>query len=137
MKNSEHYAATKFISSQVASCPILQIPVDTTPVPQDFKNENNGMFYYSNYVPYIIESDLFWSYGSWVQSPGWYYSAVVPSEVSLNWLLSESEVQYCAVLYDKKFADWRGLSAVEWPGLRITGMKSNYSDDRFNVYIIN
>jgi len=136
-ESSEHYAATKFISSQVTSCPILQIPVDTTPIPQDFKNDNNGAFYYANYVPYIIEPNLQWSYGSWVQSPGWYYSAVVPSEVSLNWLLSESEVQYCAVLYDKKFADWRGLSAVEWPGLRITGMKSNYSDDRFNVYIIN
>jgi len=136
-ESSEHYAATKFISSQVTSCPILQIPVDTTPIPQDFKNDNNGAFYYANYVPYIIEPNLQWSYGSWVQSPGWYYSAVVPSEVSLNWLLSESEVQYCAVLYDKKFADWRGLGAVEWPGLKITDMKSNYSDDRFNVYIIN
>jgi hypothetical protein len=136
MKNSEHYAATKFISSQVASCPILQIPVDTTPVPQDFKNENNGMFYYSNYVPYIIESDLFWSYGSWVQSVGWRYSAAIPSEVSLEWLLNESEVKYCAVLYDRKYADWRGVNAVEWPGLRTAEMVSDYSDERFVVYII-
>ena len=137
IEKSQPYSAVKFLSQNVERCPILQIPVDTVPIPQDFKNENEGKYYYTGYIPFLIEPDFQWSFGSWTQSAGWYYSAIIPSQVTKKWMTQDSEISYCAILFDKDFANWRRQNAPQWPGLSVERWNPSYSDARYEVYLLN
>ena len=124
-----------YASSKFNECKILQIPVDTQPVPQDYLNENNGKFYYSGYKQYILEPDLSWSFGNWTHSEGWLYEASIPTVLDKEWLNARDE-NICGVIYDKEFAKWRQQSAEKWPGLRVDLGNPSFTNSRYDFYLM-
>jgi hypothetical protein len=129
------YEVSVYASSKLNDCKILQIPVDTQPVPQDYLNENNGKFYYSGYKQYILEPDLSWSFGNWTHSDGWLYEASIPTVLDREWLNARDE-NICGVIYDKEFAEWRQQSAEKWPGLRVDLGNPSFTNSRYDFYLM-
>ncbi len=132
---TQEFSAVEFIFQNLKDCPVLQLPVDTLPIPQDFQNQNADKFYYHGYRPYLINPEFNWSFGAWTHSPGWYFSAVVPAEVTYDWIQNQSEIDYCAILFDKDFSAWRAQDAPEWPGIRIGDLKPQFENERYQVYL--
>jgi len=133
-KSSEK-VVSEYLVNNVSMCKVIQIPVDTQPIPQDYINEQKGKFYYTNYKQYLLNPNLNWSYGNWTHSEGWVYEASIPTEVNQQWLNSSKE-NICAVIYDKEYADWRSREAVEWPGLKINLGEPSFVNQRYDVYLI-
>jgi hypothetical protein len=135
ISESMEYQVSKYASEKVVSCKILQIPVDTQPIPQDYLNENRGAFYYSGYKQYILNPELSWSFGNWTQSYGWLYEAAIPTLLDREWLNARNE-NICGVIYDKEFAKWRELSAENWPGLKVNLGNPSFTNSRYDFYLI-
>lgn len=135
VSESMEYQVNNYASEKVRDCKILQIPVDTQPIPQDYLNENDGRFYYSNYKQYILNPNLSWSYGNWTQSPGWFYEASIPTVLNNDWLKNWDE-NICGVIYDKEFAIWREQAADNWPGLKVNLNNPDLVTFRYDFYLI-
>ena len=135
VSDSMEYQVNKYVSENVSACKILQIPVDTQPIPQDYLNENNGDFYYTGYKQFILNPELSWSFGNWTHSYGWLYEASIPTVLDRKWLHERNE-NICGVIYDKEFAKWRQISAEDWPGLKVNLGHPSFSNLRYDFYLI-
>lgn len=135
VSDSMEYQVSKYVSENVSACKILQIPVDTQPIPQDYLNENNGDFYYTGYKQFILNPELSWSFGNWTHSYGWLYEASIPTVLDRKWLNERNE-NICGVIYDKEFAKWRQISAEDWPGLKVNLGNPSFSNLRYDFYLI-
>jgi len=132
---SDEKSVSDYLFNNVSFCKVLQIPVDTQPIPQDYVNEERGKFYYTNYRQYLLNSNLNWSFGNWTQSDGWVHEASIPTTVNQEWIKSTKE-NICAIVYDKEYAEWRSRTAVEWPGLIVSLDKPDFVNSRYNVYLV-
>ena len=133
--NSSEKIVSEYLMRNVSMCKVIQIPVDTQPIPQDYINEQGGKFYYTNYKQYLLNPNLNWSFGNWTHSQGWVYEASIPTEVNQEWVDSSKE-NICAVLYDKEYAEWRSREAAEWPGLKIALGVPSFVNERYEVYLV-
>jgi hypothetical protein len=133
-KSSEK-VVSEYLLNNVSMCKVIQIPVDTQPIPQDYNNEQRGMFYYSNYKQYLLNPNLYWSFGNWTHSKGWIYESSIPTEVNKQWLNSSKE-NICAVIYDTDYAEWRNKEAIEWPGLKVNLGEPSLVTERYEVYLV-
>jgi hypothetical protein len=132
---SDEKSVSDYLFNNVSFCKVLQIPVDTQPIPQDYVNEEKGKFYYTNYRQYLLNSNLNWSFGNWTQSDGWVHEASIPTTVNQEWIKSTKD-NICAIVYDKEYAEWRSRTAVEWPGLIVSLDKPDFVNSRYNVYLV-
>lgn len=135
--------ATRFLDSTTVNCPVLQIPIDTYPLMQDFNGENGSKFRYSQMIPYVLSSNNKWSL---VATPGnkyWEDYKNIPVDINLDNLEGLKLRGYCAIWFDKDFSNWQinrnaGLDFTQgfWPGLRINLPNPDFENERYQIYLL-
>lgn len=144
----EEYLPVQYIQNNSDNCPILQIPLDTIPVPQDFTFQNGTDFFQNEYIPYLISPKNKWSLGGSPGSKHWKDQISLTREVNSLVASQLKEKGFCGMLFDKFFAQWQiersaGLNRVtgensnsgDWPGITIEGLVPSYENSRFQVYL--
>jgi hypothetical protein len=137
-------APTRFLDSRTKDCPVLQIPVDTYPLMQDFLGNNGSKFGYPQMIPYTLSSNNKWSL---VGSPGnnfWNSYKSLPTNINLENINSIKSSGFCAIWFDKDFSTWQierkaGLDFTQglWPGLTIELPRVDFENERYQVYLLN
>ena len=138
------FGPTKFLDSRTSDCPVLQVPIDTYPLMQDFLGDNGSKFGYPQMIPYTLSSNNQWSL---VATPGnkfWEKYKSLPTDIDLNNIALIKERGYCAIWFDKDFSTWQinrkaGLDFTQglWPGLRVNLPKIDFENERYQLYLLN
>ncbi len=137
------YAPTKFLETKTKDCPVLQIPIDTYPLMQDFLGQNGDKFIYPQMIPYTLSSNNKWSLVATPNNVYWKNYREMPSEVNSENVMILKQNGFCAILFDKDFSTWQiernaGLDFTPgvWPGLRVNLPKIDFENDRYQVYLL-
>ena len=138
------FGPTEFLDSRTIGCPVLQLPIDTYPLMQDFLGENGSKFGYPQMIPYTLSSNNQWSL---VATPGnkfWEKYKSIPTDIDLNNIDLIKERGYCAIWFDKEFSTWQinrkaGLDFTQglWPGLRVNLPEIDFENERYQIYLLN
>lgn len=138
------FGAVQFLDSTTKNCPVLQVPIDTFPLNQDFTFTNGSKFAYNQVIPFLLSDNNQWSLFGIPGNKYWEGYKKIPVEINETELNSLQKQGYCAVLFDKEFSEWQisrkaGLDYTQgfWPGLKINVDISDYEDERFKVYLLN
>lgn len=148
LSSLEEFQPVKFINDETKNCPIIQLPIDTIPVPQDFTFQNGNKFFFNQYIPFLISDKNQWSTGISLGSNFWQESMNIPSEITLENIDVIKEKGFCGILFDKDFGKWQqhrnaGLdletgnltNSGNWPGVQIANIDPNYENKRFSVFL--
>ena len=137
------YAPTKFLETKTKDCPVLQIPIDTYPLMQDFLGQNGDKFTYSQMISYTLSSNNKWSLVATPNNAYWKTYREIPSEINSENVKFIKQNGFCAILFDKDFSTWQiernaGLDFTPgaWPGLRVNLPKIDFENDRYQVYLL-
>jgi hypothetical protein len=143
-KDVIEYSAVKFLESKTKDCPVLQIPVDTFPLMQDFIFSNGEKFYYNHTIPYILSDNNQWSLYAIPGNKFFQQYKDISSEIDpiqANLLASQG---FCAILFDKDFSQWQidrqaglDLTIGKWPGLKMNLGEPDFDNGRYQVYLLN
>jgi hypothetical protein len=141
--NIEESGFIRFIDSNIAPCPVLQLPVDTYLLPQS-SLDKGWRYYWNGMIPYVVLPEFSWTAAIYVDSPGWDSLANFPTEIDQK-TINILKLEYCAIVFDKNFSQYQidrkaGLNSTQglWPGLKISNsVISNFEDTRYSVYLIN
>lgn len=146
----EEYKAVNFIREFTNNCPILQLPLDTYPIPQDFLFENGGKFVYNEFIPYLISEQNQWSIGGTPFNKYWVKDISIPRIIDSNYIDILKKQGFCGIIFDKDYSTWQigrnaGINTKtgeltndgNWPGVRVEKSQPDYQDQRFLVYLIN
>ena len=138
------FGPTEFLDSRTSDCPVLQIPIDTYPLMQDFLGDNGSKFGYPQMIPYTLSSNNQWSL---VATPGnkfWEKYKSIPTDIDLKNIDLIKERGYCAIWFDKDFSTWQiarkaGLDFTQglWPGLRVNLPGIDFENERYQIYLLN
>ncbi len=132
-KNSlSEWEAVSYLSSRGQKCPVLQLPVTNGLgyLPRHLMDANH----YRGYVPYLINPDIPWSYGS-VSPEQLTRLRSIPSTLTRTSVGALSSTGYCAVLFDKAVAAADSAVGGALPGRNVDVLGSpEYESRRFNVY---
>ena len=145
----EEFNSVKFIEENTNNCPILQLPLDTYPIPQDFLFENGGKFVYNEFIPYLISNKNQWSIGGTPENKYWLEEIKIPRTIESSAFLDLDKKGFCAILFDRDYANWQinrnaGIDPQtgaltnwgNWPGVEMKGIEPNFQDNRFEVYLL-
>ena len=145
----DEYKSINFIQTSTKKCPVLQLPLDTYPIPQDFLFENGGKFVYNEFIPYLLSENNQWSVGGTPFNNYWIKNISLPRNIDSNYFIELKNQGYCAVLFDKDFAKWQigrnaGINTEtgdltnwgNWPGVEISNVQPDYEDTRYSVYLL-
>ncbi len=137
-------APTRFLDLKTKDCPVLQIPVDTYPLMQDFLGNNGSKFGYPQMIPYTLSSNNKWSL---VGTPGnkfWNNYKSLPTNINVENIDTIRSAGFCAIWFDKDFSSWQiernaGLDFTQglWPGLTIELPRVDFENERYQVYLLN
>jgi hypothetical protein len=143
-KDVIEYSAVRFLDSETKNCPVLQLPIETFPLIQDFTFSNGDKFSYNQTIPYLLSDNNQWSLYA---TPGnkffeeYKKIATEIDTVEADLLMSQG---YCAILFDKDFSQWQidrkaGLDFTEgkWPGLKMNLGAADFDNGRYQVYLLN
>jgi hypothetical protein len=143
-KDVIEYSAVRFLDSETKNCPVLQLPIETFPLIQDFTFSNGDKFSYNQTIPYLLSDNNQWSLYA---TPGnkffeeYKKIATEIDTVEADLLISQG---YCAILFDKDFSQWQidrkaGLDFTEgkWPGLKMNLGAADFDNGRYQVYLLN
>ena len=134
---------TYFLDSNTKNCPVLQVPVDTYPLMQDFLGDNGSKFNYNQMIPYTLSSNNKWSL---VGTPGdkyWNNYKNLPTNINVSNIQLIQSAGFCAILFDKDFSKWQierkagiDFKQGQWPGLSVDLPQINFENSRYQVYLI-
>ena len=143
-ENIAEYAAVNFLDQNTKNCPVLQIPIDTYPLNQDFQFVNGSKFAYNQMMPYVLSDNNKWSLVGIPGNKFWGNYKSIPVDMDKSKLIILKNQGFCAVLFDKEFSNWQierkaGLDYTQgfWPGLTMNIDNPNFEDARYKVYLIN
>ena len=133
----EEVPAVDFLREKVGDCPVAQLPVGTYP---DFPLADGTdlaiTYYYRGFVPYLLNPEGTWSFGSINGTPTDQFLKALPATLTGPDLLALGEAGYCAVLYDKHYAEWVRAKGLDWPGEAVEGLTPTWTSPRFDVYLV-
>lgn len=142
-KDLVEYSPTKFLEAKTKKCPVLQIPIDTYPLMQDFLGQEGDKFLYSQMIPYTLSSNNKWSLVATPNNDYWKTYKEIPTEINSENVKYISQNGYCAILFDKDFSSWQiernaGLDFIQgaWPGLRVNLQNVDFENERYQVYLL-
>jgi len=133
----EEIQSVKFIEKAFSpDCPILQLPVESSPA---VKVGLPGLYpdtYYRGYVPYLLSPRRPWSFGDYDRKVKDKY--LLQLEPILN-KKTGSNIQaagFCGILFDKTLAEILTVNGISLPGKSLNGVfgKPVFSSSRFEVY---
>jgi hypothetical protein len=119
-----------------ANCPVLQLPVESSPAVKVGLPERYPDTYYRGYVPYLISPTRPWSFGDYDREIKDKY--LLNLEPILN-TKTKTDIQaagFCAVLFDKTLAEILTINGITLPGKSLNGIFGNpvFASPRFEVY---
>jgi len=123
-------------NNNLSGCAVLQIPADSFPVNKisTARGDDVQLFHYRGFVPYIIDPETKWSFGS--ATPDSKYAGLFFEGITPN-IQSIKASGFCFILWDKKadeVAKVRGLRLTGgWEGL---GIEKILENSRFKLYEI-
>jgi hypothetical protein len=143
-KDVIEYSAVKFLESETKDCPVLQIPVDTFPLVQDFIFYNGQKFVFNQTIPYILSDNNQWSLYAIPGNKFFQNYKDISSEIDIAAAEFLASKGFCAILFDKEFSQWQidrqaGLDFTvgKWPGLKMNLGEPDFDDGRYQVYLLN
>ncbi len=131
-------SAVSFITSNLAPCPIAQLPKTDVFNRSAYRSPDNRResAFYRSYVPFFLAPNFYWSYGD--VSPGRRTTldklptAIRPLDAQL--LASKG---YCAILFDKLNATTAGQQGISLTASDPAALGApDFSSDRYNVYVL-
>ncbi len=138
------YAAVNFLDKNTTNCPVLQLPVDTYPLNQDFQFINGSKFAYNQMMPYLLSENNKWSLVGIPGNKFWNSYRSIPVDIDSSKLANFKNQGFCAILFDKDFSNWQierkaGLDYTIgfWPGLTVNIDNPDFEDTRYKVYLLN
>jgi hypothetical protein len=138
------YSAVNFLDENTKNCGVLQVPVDTFPLIQDFTFSNGDKFGYNQTIPYLLSNNNKWSLYGIPGNKFWQNYKEIPTEITIEAANFYSNQGFCAILFDKDFSQWQidrqaGLDFTEgrWPGLRINLGSPDFDNGRYQIYLLN
>ena len=138
------YSAVNFLDKSTKNCGVLQVPVDTFPLIQDFKFSNGDKFGYNQTIPYLLSDNNKWSLYGIPGSQYWQNYKEIPIEIDKDSAKFYSDQGFCAILFDKDFSQWQidrkaGLDFTigNLPGLRMNLGSPDFDNGRYQVYLLN
>jgi len=143
-ENIAEYAAVNFLDKETKNCPVLQIPIDTYPLNQDFQFVNGSKFAYNQMMPYLLSDNNKWSLVGIPGNKFWGSYKSIPVDIDVSKLATLKNQGFCAILFDKDFSNWQierkaGLDYTQgfWPGLTVNIDNPDFEDSRYKVYLLN
>jgi hypothetical protein len=137
------FSPTQFLNANTDSCPVLQVPIDTYPLMQDFLSNNGDKFLYPQMIPYTLGSRNKWSLVATPNNAYWKNYTELPIEINLENVKELENKGFCAILFDKDFSLWQierkaGLNFTQgsWPGLQVNLPKVDFENERYQVYLL-
>ena len=138
------YSAVNFLEENTKNCGVLQVPVDTFPLIQDFTFSNGDKFGYNQTIPYLLSNNNKWSLYGIPGNKFWQNYKEIPTEITIEAANSYSNQGFCAILFDQDFSQWQidrqaGLDFTvgRWPGLRINLGSPDFDNGRYQIYLLN
>jgi len=133
----EEVPAVDFLQQTVGDCPVAQLPVGTFPdFPMADGSDLSITYFYRGFVPYLLNPEGTWSFGSIVGTPADQFLRALPTTLTGPDLLTLKEAGFCAVLYDKHYAEWVRSKDLDWPAEEVRGLTPDWTSQRFDVYAI-
>lgn len=130
-------AVVDFLQTNLAPCPVAQLPVDSSPNEVLWIKEF-GEVGYRGYVPFILAPEFFWSYWGDATADTVVPTASVGTEVTDPTLEYLRDNGYCALLFDSRMSALAVSNDVTLPGLLLnTPATPEFRDDRCSLYILN
>ena len=142
-KDVIEYSAVKFLESETKDCPVLQIPVDTFPLVQDFIFYNGQKFVFNQTIPYILSDNNQWSLYAIPGNKFFQNYKDISSEIDIAAAEVLASKGFCAILFDKDFSQWQidrqaglDLTIGKWPGLKMNLGEPDFDNGRYQVYLL-
>jgi hypothetical protein len=143
-KNVIEFSAVNFLDANTNNCPVLQLPVETFPLIQDFTFSNGDKFGYNQTIPYLLSDNNQWSLYGIPGNKYWQEYKEIPIEIDEDSAKLYSDQGFCAILFDKDFSQWQidrqaGLDFTvgNWPGLRMNLGSPDFDNGRYQIYLLN
>jgi hypothetical protein len=143
-KDVIEYSAVRFLDDETKNCPVLQVPVDTFPLMQDFIFSNGDKFSYNQTIPYLLSDNNQWSLFAIPGNEFFQNYKDISSEIDIAEAEALATKGYCAILFDKDFSQWQidrqvGLDFTigKWPGLKMNLGLPDFDNGRYQVYLLN
>lgn len=138
------YSAVNFLDKNTKNCGVLQVPIDTFPLIQDFTFSYGEKFGYNQTIPYLLSDNNKWSLYGIPGNKFWEKYKEIPTEIDIAAANFYKNLGFCAILFDKDFSQWQidrkaGLDSTEgkWPGLRMNLGSPNFDNGRYQIYLLN
>jgi hypothetical protein len=138
------YSAVNFLDENTKNCGVLQVPVDTFPLIQDFTFSNGDKFGYNQTIPYLLSNNNMWSLYGIPGNKFWEKYKEIPTEINRTAANFYRNQGFCAILFDNDFSQWQidrkaGLDFTEgkWPGLRMNLDTPDFDNGRYQIYLLN
>ncbi len=127
-------ASLQYLDTAVdTSCPIAQLPQEGMPSPR-VTVAMGDVDAYRGLVPYLLQPERFWSFGSWVAGASGGLNSIATT-LDAPELARVADLGFCAVLYDKQLAASAGEAELE--GLTVAPEVSpDFDSPRFSVYLL-
>jgi hypothetical protein len=127
--------SVSFISTELPpNCPVLQLPIESTPSVKVSVRDSWPDSYYRGFVPFLLDSDRPWSFGDYDRIQLSDSIAKIGLEVSSETEAVSVNSGFCAVLFDKKLAQISLSSGANLPGSIVILDSLVYSSERFDVF---
>ena len=138
------YSAVSFLDENTKNCGVLQVPIDTFPLIQDFTFSYGEKFGYNQTIPYLLSDNNKWSLYGIPGNKFWEKYKEIPTEIDIAAANFYKNLGFCAILFDKDFSQWQidrkaGLDSTEgkWPGLRMNLGSPDFDNGRYQIYLLN
>lgn len=130
-------AAVDYLKQTRPDCPVVQLPVQTFPdFPLSSTRADFIDYYYRGFVPYLLNPDGTWSFGSMQATAGDTALRALPTTLDAAQLTALHDMGFCAVLFDRDYAAWTKGSGKPWPAQETAGISPEWSDARFDVFAL-
>jgi hypothetical protein len=134
----EEKAAVDYLAATAGDCPVAQLPVGTFPdFPMADGTPTALTYYYRGFIPYLLRPSGTWSFGAAYGTASDKLMRALPPTLTATDLQALRKAGYCAVLYDNHYAEWMRAKNLKWPGEATKGLTPDWSDQRFDVYLLN
>jgi hypothetical protein len=127
-------------SASPPDCAVLQLPIESMPIPTSIsQTEFWPETYYRGLVPYLMSSQLSWSFGDIGRKERDPYVEVISAELSAEALGAIKGAGFCYVLHDKELSRISLSTNLSLPGssLGIFLGQPLFTSERFDVYAVN
>jgi hypothetical protein len=133
----EEFAAVEFLSTQGADvCPVLQLPIESIPLPLNPVSEHWSDTYYRGLVPFLMEPNISWSFGDYLRANRADYLDDLGPQLTSPHVSSIQRTGFCFILFDKKLSAISREYSLDLPGTSLEGLflAPSFSSERFDVY---